>query len=74
VTLQFDTFYPWLDLAGLTVFAASGALLAARKRLDLIGACFFALVTAVGGRYLAGPAHRRSDLLDADADHPRSFA
>jgi uncharacterized membrane protein YeiH len=47
--LQLDTFYPWLDLAGLSVFAATGALIAARKRLDLIGACFFALVTAVGG-------------------------
>ena len=47
--LQFDTFYPWLDLAGLSVFAATGALLAARKQLDLIAACFFALVTAVGG-------------------------
>lgn len=47
--LQFDTFYPWLDLAGLSVFAASGALLAARKQMDLIAACFFALVTAAGG-------------------------
>jgi uncharacterized membrane protein YeiH len=47
--LHLDTFLPWLDLAGLAVFAASGALLAARKRLDFIGACFFALITAVGG-------------------------
>jgi uncharacterized membrane protein YeiH len=47
--LHFDTFYPWLDLAGLSVFAATGALLAARKQLDIIGACFFALVTATGG-------------------------
>lgn len=47
--LHFDTLLPWLDLAGLAVFAASGALLAARKRLDFIGACFFALITAVGG-------------------------
>ena len=39
----------WLDLAGIGVFAASGALAAARKRRDLIGACFFALITAVGG-------------------------
>jgi len=42
--VQFDTFYPWLDLAGLSVFAATGALLAARKQLELIAACFFALV------------------------------
>ncbi|MBB4859150.1 putative membrane protein YeiH [Novosphingobium chloroacetimidivorans] len=40
---------PWLDLAGLSVFAASGALAAVRKRLDIVGACFFALVTATGG-------------------------
>lgn len=40
---------PWLDVAGLSVFAASGALAAARKRLDFVGACFFALVTATGG-------------------------
>jgi uncharacterized membrane protein YeiH len=47
--LHFDTLLPWLDLAGLSVFAASGALLAARKRLDFIAACFFALITATGG-------------------------
>lgn len=40
---------PWLDFAGLTVFAISGALAAFRRRLDLVGAVFFALVTATGG-------------------------
>jgi uncharacterized membrane protein YeiH len=40
---------PWLDLAGLAVFAASGALMAVRRRLDFVGACFFALITATGG-------------------------
>jgi uncharacterized membrane protein YeiH len=39
----------WLNVAGLSVFAASGALLAARKRLDLLAAIFFALITATGG-------------------------
>ncbi len=39
----------WLDLAGIAVFAASGALAAARARLDIVGACFFAIVTATGG-------------------------
>ncbi|MCH4151140.1 MAG: trimeric intracellular cation channel family protein [Sphingobium sp.] len=39
----------WLNLAGISVFAASGALAAARKRLDFIAAWFFALVTATGG-------------------------
>lgn len=40
---------PFLDIAGLSVFAISGVLVAVRKRVDFIGACFFALVTAVGG-------------------------
>jgi uncharacterized membrane protein YeiH len=48
-TLPIESWLPWLDIAGLTVFAASGALAAARKRLDFIGACFFALITATGG-------------------------
>lgn len=38
-----------LALAGLTVFAVSGALAAARQRLDIIAAGFFAVVTATGG-------------------------
>lgn len=49
MTLPIDLLLPWLDIAGLTVFAASGALAAARKRLDFVGACFFALITATGG-------------------------
>ncbi|HEY6870739.1 MAG TPA: trimeric intracellular cation channel family protein [Novosphingobium sp.] len=49
VTLPLATLLPWLDIAGIAVFAASGAIAAARKRLDFIGACFFALVTATGG-------------------------
>lgn len=38
-----------LDLAGIAVFAVSGALSAARQRLDIVAACFFAIVTAAGG-------------------------
>jgi uncharacterized membrane protein YeiH len=38
-----------LDLLGVAVFAASGALLAGRKRLDLFGVVVIGLVTAVGG-------------------------
>ncbi|MBO9624460.1 MAG: TRIC cation channel family protein [Sphingomonas sp.] len=49
MALGFELLLPWLDLAGLSVFAASGALAAARKRLDFVGACFFALITATGG-------------------------
>lgn len=47
--VPFEALLPWLDIAGLSVFAASGALAAARKRLDFIAACFFALITATGG-------------------------
>ena len=39
----------WLDLAGILVFAASGALLAAAKRQTLVTFIFFAVVTGVGG-------------------------
>jgi uncharacterized membrane protein YeiH len=39
----------WLDLAGVLVFASSGALLAAAKRQTLVTFIFFAVVTAVGG-------------------------
>ncbi|MET1755647.1 trimeric intracellular cation channel family protein [Novosphingobium sp. RD2P27] len=47
--LPIEILLPWLNLAGICVFAASGALAAARKRLDFIAACFFALITATGG-------------------------
>ena len=39
----------WLDLAGIFVFAASGALLAAAKRQTVVTFIFFAVVTGVGG-------------------------
>jgi uncharacterized membrane protein YeiH len=39
----------WLDLAGLGVFAASGALQAARARQTILTFCFFAMVTGTGG-------------------------
>lgn len=42
-------FAPWLDLAGLSVFAASGALAAARRGQTPVTLAFFALVTGVGG-------------------------
>ena len=37
------------DYAGVAVFAATGALAASRKQLDIIGFMFFAGVTGVGG-------------------------
>ncbi|WP_394691063.1 trimeric intracellular cation channel family protein [Hoeflea sp.] len=38
-----------LDYAGVAVFAATGALSASRKQLDLIGFGFLAAVTGIGG-------------------------
>jgi uncharacterized membrane protein YeiH len=40
---------PLLDLAGIAVFALSGALLATRLKLTIVTVAFFALVTGVGG-------------------------
>jgi len=41
--------FEWLAWAGTAAFAVSGALLAARQRLDLIGFIFVANITGVGG-------------------------
>ncbi|MDN2566468.1 trimeric intracellular cation channel family protein [Aquibium sp. A9E412] len=48
-----------LDYAGVAVFAATGALAASRKQLDIIGFLFFAGVTGIGGGTL------RDLVLDA---------
>jgi uncharacterized membrane protein YeiH len=47
-----------LDLCGVAVFAISGAIVAARRRLDVVGVLVIASVTAVGGGTL------RDVLLD----------
>lgn len=39
----------WLDYAGVAVFAATGALAASRKQLDMIGFIFMAAITGTGG-------------------------
>lgn len=39
----------WLDVAGIAIFALSGALVAARERQTFVTMGFFALVTGVGG-------------------------
>jgi uncharacterized membrane protein YeiH len=39
----------FLDYAGVAVFAATGALTASRKQLDIIGFLFFAALTGMGG-------------------------
>ncbi|MEC9342845.1 MAG: trimeric intracellular cation channel family protein [Pseudomonadota bacterium] len=43
------TFLQLLDLAGVAVFAATGALAASRKQLDIIGFLFLAGLTGIGG-------------------------
>lgn len=39
----------YLDYAGVALFAATGALAASRKQLDIIGFLFFSIVTGTGG-------------------------
>lgn len=39
----------WLDLLGVAVFAASGAMVASRKQMDLIGFGLMASATGIGG-------------------------
>ena len=48
-----------LDFAGVAVFAATGALAAAREKHDLVTFAFFAAITGVGGGTL------RDLLIDA---------
>lgn len=40
---------PWLDYASVMVFALTGALVASRAQLDLVGFIFFATLTGIGG-------------------------
>lgn len=47
--MNFERTLAVLDYAGVLVFAISGALAAARKRMDIVGMFVLALVTATGG-------------------------
>ena len=40
---------PWFDILAAVVFAVSGALVASRKGLDVMGFMWFAVITGVGG-------------------------
>jgi uncharacterized membrane protein YeiH len=44
-----ETVLPLLDFAGVAVFAATGALAAAREKHDVVTFAFFAAVTGMGG-------------------------
>ena len=43
------TFIYWLDMVGVAVFAATGALAASRKQMDIIGFGLLATLTGLGG-------------------------
>ncbi len=43
------TFLQFLDFAGVAVFAATGALAASRRQLDIVGFLFLAILAAIGG-------------------------
>jgi uncharacterized membrane protein YeiH len=45
----FTPILDWLDIAGIAVFALSGAVVAAREQQTFVTMAFFALVTGVGG-------------------------
>ncbi len=57
------TLLAFLDYAGVAVFAATGALAASRKQLDLIGFLFFAAVTGIGGGTLRDLVLGRSPVF-----------
>ncbi|MDF2780834.1 MAG: hypothetical protein K0S96_638 [Geminicoccaceae bacterium] len=44
-----DWIVGWLDVAGVAVFAASGALTASRQQMDVVGFALVATVTGIGG-------------------------
>lgn len=46
---MFDTATAILDLLGVVVFATTGALVASRKEMDIVGFALLALATGIGG-------------------------
>ncbi|MBL8628164.1 MAG: trimeric intracellular cation channel family protein [Rhodospirillaceae bacterium] len=57
------------SMLGVAVFAASGALAAARKNLDLIGVIVLAMVTATGGGTVRDVLIGRTVFWIADSNH-----
>ena len=47
--LTFDVFMSLLDWFGVVVFAITGALIASRKQMALIGFALLGVVTGIGG-------------------------
>ena len=46
---MFDTFAAFLDWFGIVIFAMSGALVASRKEMDIVGFILLGTVTGIGG-------------------------
>jgi uncharacterized membrane protein YeiH len=46
---QIGPILPWLDLFGIAVFAATGALAAARREQTFVTLAFFSIVAGIGG-------------------------
>lgn len=73
----FSELMPLLDVLAVCVFAASGALVAARKELDLLGYMWLATLTGIGGGtvrdmildapvfWLGNPVHVAASLATA---------
>lgn len=55
-----------LDLIGVAVFAVSGALVAGRKSMDLLGVVVIAVVTAIGGGTIRDVLLDRSPIFWID--------
>lgn len=49
MTVSYESLMFLINIAGVLVFAVSGALVAARKQLDIVGFCLIAMITGLGG-------------------------
>jgi uncharacterized membrane protein YeiH len=58
-----------LDCLGVAVFAATGALVASRKQMDLIGFALLATLTAIGGGAIRDVAIGRAVFWIADPSY-----
>lgn len=66
-----SAYFPqWLEWIGVAVFALSGALTAARKRMDPFGFAFLAAVTGIGGGTLRDVLLGRPVSWIADPTNP----
>lgn len=62
---MFETAATTLDWLGVIVFTVTGALVASRKEMDIVGFAVLGTVTGIGGGDAPGPAARVAGVLDA---------